>query len=185
MDPQVAFWIAQSISVVTTLIAILCMQLKKMNMILLCQITSNFLAGMTYLLLGGISGLGISIIAVVQSVIMYFYGKKGKSPHPIVTVAFCASYFACSLLVYQSIFDILPAAAAVFFALSVAQKKPSNYRIFAAINPIFWIAYDIYTLAYVYILMHSGILISAVVGIIRLDVLGRKKSDTVNISEQN
>jgi hypothetical protein len=185
MDPQVAFWIAQSISVVTTLIAILCMQLKKMNMILLCQITSNFLAGLTYLLLGGISGLGISIIAVVQSVIMYFYGKKGKSPHPIVTVAFCASYFACSLLVYQSIFDILPAAAAVFFALSVAQKKPSNYRIFAAINPIFWIAYDIYTLAYVYILMHSGILISAVVGIIRLDVLGRKKSDTVNISEQN
>ena len=29
MDPQVAFWIAQSISVVTTVLAILCMQLKK------------------------------------------------------------------------------------------------------------------------------------------------------------
>ena len=181
MDPQVAFWIAQSISVVTTVIAILCMQLKKMNMILICQITSNFLAGLTYLLLGGISGLGISIIAVVQSVIMYFYGKKGKSPHPIVTVAFCVSYFACSLLVYQNVFDLLPAAAAVFFALSVAQKKPSYYRIFAAINPIFWIAYDVYTLAYVYILMHSGILISAIVGIVRLDIIGKRKAAAASV----
>ena len=174
MNPQIAFWIAQSISVVTTIIAILCMQLKKMNIILIFQIAANALAGMTYFFLDGKSGLGISILAVVQTVVMYFYGKKEKTPHWAVTLAFCASYVGYSLIVYQNVFDLLPAAAAIFFALSVAQKKPSYYRIFAAINPLFWIMYDIHTLAYVYILMHSEIFISAVLGIIRLDVLSRK-----------
>lgn len=178
MDPQVAFWIAQSISVVTTIIAILCMQLKKMNIILIFQIAANALAGMTYFFLDGKSGLGISILAVVQTVVMYFYDKKEKTPHWAVTLAFCASYVGYSLIVYQNAFDLLPAAAAVFFALSVAQKKPSAYRIFAAINPIFWIAYDIPTHAYVYIFMHSGIFISAILGIIRFDVIGRKKDTT-------
>ena len=177
MDPQVAFWIAQSISIVTTVIAVLCMQLKNMNWILICQITANALAGTTYFFLDGKSGLGISLIAVVQTVVMFIYSKKGKNPHWLVTVAFCTSYFGYSLIVYQEIFDFLPAAAAVFFALAVAQKKPSNYRIFAAINPIFWIVYDIYALAYVYIFMHSMIFISAVIGIIRLDVLGKKNNN--------
>ena len=185
MNPQIAFWIAQSISIVTTVIAILCVQLKNMNWILVCQITANFLAGTTYLFLDGKSGLGISIIAVLQTIVMFLYSKKNKTPHWLVTVAFCVSYFGYSLIVYQNIFDLLPAAAAVFFALSVAQKKPSNYRIFAAINPLFWIAYDIPTQAYVYILMHSGIFISAIVGIVRLDIIGKRKAaETSVISDQ-
>ncbi len=177
MDSQTAFWIAQSISIVTTVIAILCMQLKKMNWILVCQIASNFLAGLTYLFLDGKSGLGISILAVVQTIVMYVLQKREKDPHWIITAAFCASYVGYSLIVYQNIFDLLPAAAAVFFALSVAQKNPARYRIFAAINPLFWIAYDIHTLAYIYILMHSGIFISAVIGIIRLDILSKRKAE--------
>ena len=53
MDTQIAFWIAQSISIVTTVIAVLCMQLKNMNWILICQITANALAGTTYFFLDG------------------------------------------------------------------------------------------------------------------------------------
>ena len=176
MNPQTAFWIAQGISVVTTVIAILCMQLKKMKAILICQLLANTLAGLTYFFLDGKSGIGISILAVVQTVVMYFYGKKEKIPHPLVTIAFCASYVIYSLLIFENAFDLLPAAAAIFFALSVAQKKPSLYRIFAAINPIFWIAYDVYEDAYIYIFMHSGIFISAVIGIIRLDIIEKRKN---------
>ena len=176
MNEQVAFWIAQSISIVTTVIAILCVQLKKMNWILICQISANFLAGTTYFFIDGKSGLGISIIAVLQTVVMFLYEKKKKTPHWLVTVAFCAAYVGYSLLVYQTVFDLLPAAAAVFFALSVAQKKPERYRIFAAINPTFWVAYDIYAQAFVYIFMHSGIFISAIVGIIRLDIIGKRRA---------
>ena len=178
MDSQTAFFIAQGISVVTTVVAILCMQLKKMNAILICQLAANLLAALTYLFLDGKSGVGISIIAVAQTLVMFLFERKGKKPHPVIIGSFIAAYVGYSVLIFQNIFDLLPLGAAICFALGIAQKKPSAYRIFGAINPLFWLAYDVYTMALVNIIMHSCIFISAVVGIVRLDIVGRRKSKT-------
>ena len=70
------FYIAQGISIVTALVAILSMQLKNMKSILVFQITANLLAASTYFLLGGFSGAGISLIAIIQLIVMFFYNKK-------------------------------------------------------------------------------------------------------------
>ena len=154
------------------------MQLKKMNAILICQLVANSLAALTYLFLDGKSGVGISIIAVVQTVVMFLIEKKGKKPHPVILGLFIAAYAVYSILIFQNIFDLLPLCAAICFALGIAQKKPSAYRIFGAINPLFWLVYDVYTLAFVNIIMHSSIFISAMVGIVRLDIIGRRKNKT-------
>ena len=175
MNPQVAFWIAQSISIFTALIAILSLQLKNMKAILACQITANLLAGSTYVLLGGLSGAGVSIIAVIQAIVMFILKMKEIEPHFLVTLAFIAAFAAYSIWSYKSPLDLLPMGAAIFYSLSVAQKNPRRFRAFGTINPTFWLAYDIYTLAFVNFLMHFGIFVSGVVGIIRLDIIGRKK----------
>ena len=175
MNEQVAFWIAQSISVITALIAILSLQLKNMKAILACQISANTLAGLTYVLLGGLSGAGVSIIAVIQAIVMYVLKVKNVNPHFTVTLAFIAAFAAYSIWSYTSPLDLLPMGAAIFYSLSIAQKNPRRFRAFGTINPTFWLAYDIYTLALVNFLMHLGIFISGVVGVIRLDVIGRKK----------
>ena len=67
------FYIAQAISILTALIAIASMQMKTMKSILITQITANLLAASTYFLLGGFSGAGISLIAIIQLIVMYFY----------------------------------------------------------------------------------------------------------------
>ena len=74
------FYIAQGISIVTALVAILSMQLKNMKSILIFQITANLLAASTYFLLGGFSGAGISLIAIIQLIVMFFYNKKNIKP---------------------------------------------------------------------------------------------------------
>ena len=174
MNEQVAFWIAQSISIFTALIAILSLQLKNMKAILVCQISANLLAGSTYILLGGLSGAGISIIAVIQAVVMFILKQKNIKPHFLITLAFIAAFAAYSVWSYKSPLDLLPMGAAIFYSLSIAQRNPRRFRFFGTINPTFWLAYDIYTLAIVNFLMHLGIFISGVVGVIRLDIIGRK-----------
>ena len=169
MDPQTAYYIAQGISVATGIAAIIMMQLKGMRIILFFQILTNLL---------GKSGVLVSLLAVFCSLVMYFYNLKNRKPHLAVALAFIAAYVACS--VYSTVsasdfMEILPAFSATCFVLSLIQTKASYFRIFATFNPIFWLPYDLHKGAYVMFAVHLGILISSVVGMIRVDGLFRKK----------
>lgn len=169
MNPTIAFYIAQGISIITAAIAILSVQLKNMKAILVTQIIGNSLAASTYFLLGGFTGAGVSIIAVIQTVVMYFYNVNNTKPHVPVTVAFILAYVTNAVLTFGSIFDIFPAIAAVCFALSVAQTKPMAFRFFSIWNPLSWTVYDIYSRAYGNLLMHLGIFISVIIACVRYD----------------
>lgn len=172
------FWIAQGISIVTGILAIIMMQLKNMKAILAFQITVNLIASTNYLLMDGDTGMIVSLVAVVHSVVMYFYNTKNMTPHIPVTVGFILVYLGCAaynLVVTLDPMEILPALAAFCFAISLVQKKASVFRIWGALNPSFWLAYDLYTGSYVMFLVHAGILISSIIGMIRLDGYFRKK----------
>lgn len=185
LNEQTAFIIAQAISIVTALIAILSLQLKNMKAILVCQIASNLLAGSTYILLGGLAGAGISLIAVAQAIVMFILKQNNIEPNICVTLAFIAAFVGYSVWSFGSFFDLLPMGAAVFYSLSVSQKNPRLFRIFGTINPTFWLVYDIHSLALVNFLMHAGIFVSGVVGIVRLDILGkRKKAESHKIANE-
>ena len=75
---------------------------------------------------------------------------------------------------HNPFFDIFPYLAAVFFALGVAQEKPSIYRIYGMLNPLCWLVYDIYSLALINSIMRVGIFLSALIAKIRLDGLLKK-----------
>ena len=169
------FYIAQGISIFTAIVAILSMQLKSMKNILIATIAANLLAASTYFLLDSFSGAGISLIAIIQLIIMYIYNKKDKTPHKIVVGLFIAAYTIYSIINFKNIMDIFPLMAAICFALGVAQKKPSMFRIFGLLNPLCWLVYDIYSLAYINSLMRVGIFTSAFISMIRLDGFLKKK----------
>ena len=172
------FWIAQGISVVTGILAIIMMQLKNMKVILVFQILVNLIASTNYLLMEGDTGMIVSLVAVLHSIVMYFYNTKKATPHIPVTVGFILVYVSCAaynIFTTRDLMELLPAFAAFCFAISLIQKKPSVFRIWGALNPTFWLAYDLYTGSYVMFLVHLGILTSSVVGMIRLDGYFRKK----------
>ena len=92
-------------------------------------------------------------------------------PVPI-TVLFIVLYTACSaysLISKSDVMEILPAIAAVCFALALPQKKASRYRAWSVINATCWMVYDGYTASYVMLIVHLGILISTVTAMVRLD----------------
>lgn len=169
------FYIAQGISVLTCILAVVISQFKDMRGILAGRILTNLLSATTYLLLGGLSGAGVCLIAIVHTVIMYIYNEKKIPPHKSVIVLFVTLYVACSAVYYSSPVDIISGVAAVCFALSVVQTKPSCSRLWFVFNPLLWLIYDVFTRAYGNMVLHVIIFISTLAAIIRYDV--RKKSD--------
>ena len=81
-----------------------------------------------------------------------------------------ASFIASTIFTYQKPLDILPCVAALLFVLITIQEKTSVCRKFALPNNITWIIYDIGAGAWTTLITHTSLLISAIIGIIRLDV---------------
>ena len=176
MDVQTAFWVAQGISIVTGILAIVLKQMKEMKKILILEVVANSLAMLNYIFVGGDSGWIVSGIAVLNAVVMLVYFMCNRKAPSVLVVVFLGIYIASSavtLVVKGDFMELLPAFAAVCYSLSMMQKKPSNYRAWSALNPVFWMIYDIYTTSYVMFIVHLGIAVSTVVAMIRLDgVLG-------------
>ena len=165
------FYIAQGISVLTALTVIVVMQFKSMKKILLGQILANLLTASTYFLLCGFSGAGICFLAIVQSVVMYFYNVKDLKPHRAVIAVFILLYIGWSAVYYKNPADIFSAMAAVCFAMSIVQQSPRLSRLWYMFNPLFWLVYDICTRAYGNFIMHLVIFGSTLFAFIRRDIL--------------
>lgn len=164
------FYIAQGLSILTCIVAVAKMQFKDMKMILAGQILSNLLSASTYLLLGGLSGGGVCIIAIFQTVTMFVYNAKKVPPHKSVIALFILLYIGYSALYYKSFIDIFSAIAAITFAMSVVQTKPALSRLWYLFNPLCWLIYDIYTKAYGNFVLHIIVFSSTLFAIIRNDI---------------
>lgn len=166
------FYLAQGISVLTGIVAVVMMQFKDMRKILIGQILANLLTASTYFLLGGFSGAGICLIAIVQTVTMFLYNLKNRPPHRAVSVLFILLYLACSAFYYKSPVDLFSAMAAICYAFSVVQTKSSLSRLWYLFNPLCWLIYDLFTRAYGNLILHVVIFSSTLIAIFRND---RKK----------
>lgn len=178
------FYIAQGISILTAITAIITMRLKNMKGILIGQILANLFTSSTYFLLGGFSGAGICLLAIVQGVVMFFYEKNNKKPHNAVIAGFILLYIACSALYYEHFIDICSALAAVCYAMSITQTTAKGSRLWYVFNPLLWVVYDIYTRAYANLVMHASIFLSTALFLIRNDGIFKKNPEEAPISPE-
>lgn len=174
---ELEFYIAQIISIFTTIVAIVFLQCKSMKWILLGQLTANLLSSLTYFLLGGFSGAGICLLAIVQSIVMFIFSQKKKSPPIWIILVFIVLYVACSVLYYKSVIDIFSALAAVLFCVSIAQEDAKKSRLWYVFNPICWLIYSVFCRAYLNCITYSFVLISTLVAMVRVDGIFRRKKE--------
>ncbi len=164
-----AFVIAQAIGPVTTVLSVLSAQMKNITAILMTELLANLLIALSYILLGGLSGSYICLIACVQALVSFIYAKKKTEVPKIVTGVFILCFLASSVISYKTPMDILPAICAVAFALSLSQSSAKGYRIFMTINTVLWIIYDISISAWGMIITHGLLLVSLIIAMIRQD----------------
>ena len=171
---KMEFIVSQICGLMVTAAAIASMQLKSMKAVLVFQLICNGVGAFSYILLDGLSGCAIYLVAVAQSVVYFLFRRKEKKAPVAVAALFVLAYVLCSLSAYRSAVDLLSGAAALTCAFSLIQEKPSYYRLFMLLNGILWMIYDCNVGAYTMILSHVATALSAAVGILRLD---RKKKN--------
>lgn len=165
-------YLAYILGIFTTLFAVASMQFKNMKYVLVCQIICNSILTAQYIIEGQLSVSGVVILAVIQTIISFFFGLKHK-PFPVwLTCVFIAGYTVVSvtmmILMNKPLYDLITCVAVWFFAICIVQKRSSIARICSTINTVLWLTYDILC-APSAIITHTVILAFVIAGIIRLD----------------
>lgn len=169
------FDIAFMLGLLSSLATLVSLQLKDMRLVLVCQIVCNGAGALNYILTEGFSGSGIYIIAILQSLVFFVLRAKNKETPNFMAVTFVVCYLICSALTYKVPLDIIPAVATLTCAFGVAQKNPSKYRLLILANGTIWILYDLIQPASITMaISHVITIASALIGIIRLDILSKK-----------
>ena len=159
----------QLVGILVAIVAILSLQCKNIKKLLALQVLANGLLMLNYALLDNWSGAVVGILGAVQTVIIFLFRSKGKNIPLYITILFMASFIVSAFFTYQKPQDILPTIAALVFVLITIQEKTSVCRKYAILNNIIWIIYDILAGAWTTLITHASLLISAIIGIIRLD----------------
>lgn len=167
--------ISQVLGAIGCIFVFLSMQTKNIKYTMLCQIFCNGLGMLSYVLTDGFSGTGIYLIATLQSVVFFILRTKEKQEPKWIYPIIFAAYIGCSLLTFSGAKDIVPMAAALMCALALIQKKPAYYRIIILLNGTLWIIYDIFLKNYTMLASHIITVVSAIIGIIRCDILQNKR----------
>lgn len=163
------FIMAQIVGIFATVCSLVIVQFKNIRHILIGEIAANLLVSINYAMLGGISGAGVCMLAIAQTVWIYFYTKKDRT-FPIPATIICIlGYTAISIFSYGGWISIISWLAAIAYALSVVQTQSSKYRIYMLINSALWVAYDIFTGAYTTIITHGFLIVSILAAMIRMD----------------
>lgn len=169
---DLTFIIAQALGIINTVVCLVMMQFKQAKNILIGQIVSNVLISVSFLLLGGLSGAWICIVAAVQSAVMFVFDRYCKKDagkkRRIFLAVFLIIYIVETAVVYQSWHDLVSGLCAVLFVFSIIQKEARHMRSFSLANSFCWLLYDVATMAYTSILTHLALIISILVAKYRL-----------------
>jgi len=166
------FYVAQVVGVLTTVVVVVAAQLKNMKYILLCQISANLMVAISSAMLGGLSGAWLCSVAAIQTVVWYSLEKGDISTKTKkwVLCLFAAMYVAGTILVYRNWGDIVSCAGVLLYLLAITQTQSAKYRRYICLNTLLWMIYDITILAFGSLIAHGVEFVSALIGILRLDV---------------
>lgn len=167
--------IAQVIGILLSVCVIGIVQLKSIKAILIAEVAVNLLTVANYALLGGMSGALPSVVAIFHVLLSYYFvGKERRFPLWL-TAIFMAIYAAINVMTFRSPIDILPLVCTLLFAITVVQSKASGYRIIKTLTMVLWLVYDISVGAWTTVIAHGFLIVSGIIGIIRLDIKKAEK----------
>ena len=167
------FMIAQAMGIFSTVAAIFCVQARSAGGVLLGQFLANAFSGLSYGLLGSLSGAWVCLLAAVHSVLISLANKKEEQKRSrsvrVISAVFAAAYVIGSLLTYARWTDVISCVCALLFVVTVAQKDAGKMRNVMLVSMSLWLIFDIAVGAYTNIITHGSTIVSLVTAKIRLD----------------
>ena len=154
----------------------MCVQARRAAFVLLGQFLANAFSGLSYGLLGSLSGAWICLMAALHSVLISLANRKPDRQRNrmvrLISAVFTVAYLIGSVVTYTRWTDLISAICALLFVVTVAQKEAGKMRNVMLASMSLWVIFDIAVGAYTNIITHASTIVSILTAKLRLD---RKK----------
>ena len=162
---------AQIIGATALIISSLAPQQNKKNKVLVYKLFSNALYALQYLILGAFSAVVTNIIGVIREYIFYRYAKANKDVPISILYIYILIVLVSGIFTFNGFISILPILLSILTTYSVWQNNLKKYRGITVIIIILWMIYNFAVNAFTNAIGNVISLISAIIAIIRLDIM--------------
>lgn len=174
--------------------ALVSMQIKKMQYLVIWQCMSNVFVVLQLGLRGELSASGVCILGAIETFLIFLFNKREESFPRSLTVLFSIASINVALLViyingtFSIVSDLVPIAAAIVFNIAMATTRSSVARLLMLFNSMLWLLLNVIQFSPSLVITYSVLVVTTVVGIVRLDradwgvffkkVFGKEKKGT-------
>ncbi|MBR1802109.1 YgjV family protein [Candidatus Saccharibacteria bacterium] len=166
------FVLGQAFGIFALICTVVSMQLKKHRPLMILQTASEAFIVAQYLVKGAFTGMFLAMVSFVRDVIFTHYGKK-RAPFWILLIIY-ALMTALTALSWAGPLSILPYVGSLVYAYTLWYGKVKWIRFGNAVGNTPYLVYTILTGNYVLFVMTLFEVLSAAIGFIRIDLLGKK-----------
>ena len=163
---------AQIVGIFGIISAILIYQQKTRKGLMITKLISDVFWVFHYLILGAYSGVAVCILAVLRELIFINKGRRKWANHIIWPILFVLAAIGTTIFTWEGPISILAGVASALSVVSFWIGSPKLTRIFIFPIATLMIIYDVFSGSYTGIINESITLVSAFIGIIRLDIKG-------------
>lgn len=148
---------------------------KNLKLILVFLVCANLLYAFSYLAEGkGINGSAAGFLGAAIAGLNFIFESKGKPvPKWLVAVYFVVAITVQLLVAEITYLTAIIVGAVAAFLMGVLQPNGKMYRIWALLNIVLWVVYDILSKSYALLPVHSIQALTVVIGMLVHD---RKKT---------
>lgn len=162
--------------------------LKNRKLILTLSLSAVLCNGVSYFLLKAWSGLAMTGVAILRSVIFLIQNRKNKSEKItwidwIILAGLVSISAVCAVFTYQGFMSLLSVFATLTYTVSVWQKNVMAYKILGMLASILWIAYGIYIWSIFGVILECVMLVMEISGVIK-EKLSKQKQTKLEIQVQ-
>lgn len=161
------FILAQLIGIIAIVFLVISFQINDKDKLLKFQIFSSFLNFFQYLLLGGITGALMNLVAGVRNIVFKRYGDK-KIPL-YVLVFFIVLITFLSSLSYSSDISLIPMLAVLNYSYALWTGDLRLIRLLNVFSSSLFCVYDVFVFSIAGFILHIVEFGSALVGIYKFD----------------
>ena len=173
MDNEVlVFILGQAFGVFALVCTVVSMQLKKKRPLMILQTMSEAFIVAQYFIKGAFTGSFLAIVSFIRDIIFTHYGRR-RAPLWILIVLYIVMTILTALS-WAGPLSILPYVGSLIYAWSLWYGKVKWIRFGNAVGNSPYLVYTILTGNYALFAMTLFEVLSAAIGFIRIDLLGKK-----------
>ena len=175
MDNEIVVLILeQSCGTLALICTVISMQLKKKRPLMILQTSSEAFIVAQYLIKGAVTGALMASVSFIRDIIFTKYGKK-RAPFWILLVIY-AAMTALTAVSWAGPLSLLPYIGSLIYAWTLWYGKVKWIRFGNAAGNSPYLIYTFVTGNWALFVMTLFEVISSIIGFIRIDVIGKKKS---------